>query len=183
MHWSVLKHNEWKGIVLKLFMTNIKHRWFHWPPCRWHTSPSWVILIFAINSCHNINSDIYSFTIYYWSVGWLVVLRINVDLAIFQPYLDLEAGDNQSLKIQVRRAGIEPGPLAPKAKSLTIRPPLLLIYYSIDIKFRIICDLFILKHHCSKEYTYYCYKFWCKSYKSLLSGYTWIYTTNMRGFF
>ena len=42
-------------------------------------------------------------------VGWLlVVLRINVDLAIFQPYLDLEAGDNQSLKIQVVRPGIEP---------------------------------------------------------------------------
>ena len=40
-------------------------------------------------------------------VGWLVVLRINVDLAIFQPYLDLEAGDNQSLKIQVARPGIE----------------------------------------------------------------------------
>ena len=40
-------------------------------------------------------------------VGWLVVL-INVDLAIFQPYLDLEAGDNQSLKIQVARRGIEP---------------------------------------------------------------------------
>ena len=36
-------------------------------------------------------------------VGWLVVLRINMDLAIFQPYLDLEAGDNQSLKIQVTR--------------------------------------------------------------------------------
>ena len=33
---------------------------------------------------------------------------INVDLAIFQPYLDLEAGDNQSLKIQVARPGIEP---------------------------------------------------------------------------
>ena len=33
---------------------------------------------------------------------------INVDLAIFQPYLDLEAGDNQSLKIQVARRGIEP---------------------------------------------------------------------------
>ena len=43
-----------------------------------------------------------------WTVvGWLVVLRINVDLAIFQPYLDLEAGDNQSLKIQVVRPGIE----------------------------------------------------------------------------
>ena len=41
-------------------------------------------------------------------IGWLVVLRINVDLAIFQPYLDLEAGDNQSLKIQVARRGIEP---------------------------------------------------------------------------
>ena len=40
--------------------------------------------------------------------GWLVVLRINVDLAIFQPYLDLEAGDNQSLKIQMARPGIEP---------------------------------------------------------------------------
>ena len=36
-------------------------------------------------------------------VGWLVVFRINVDLAIFQPYLDLDAGDNQSLKIQVAR--------------------------------------------------------------------------------
>ena len=41
-------------------------------------------------------------------VGWLVVLRINVDLAIFQPYLDLKAGDNQSLKIQVAKPGIEP---------------------------------------------------------------------------
>ena len=41
-------------------------------------------------------------------VGWLVVLRINVDLAIFQPYLDLEAGDNQSLKVQVAGPGIEP---------------------------------------------------------------------------
>ena len=38
-------------------------------------------------------------------VGWFL---INVDLAIFQPYLDLEAGDNQSLKIQVARPGIEP---------------------------------------------------------------------------
>ena len=28
--------------------------------------------------------------------------------SIFQPYVDLEAGDNQSLKIQVARPGIEP---------------------------------------------------------------------------
>ena len=40
-------------------------------------------------------------------VGWLV-LRINIHLAIFQPCLDLEAGDNQCLKIQVARPGIEP---------------------------------------------------------------------------
>ena len=39
---------------------------------------------------------------------WFVLFRIYVDLAVFQPYLDLEAGDNQSLKIQVARPGIEP---------------------------------------------------------------------------
>ena len=37
-----------------------------------------------------------------------LVIWIYVDLAVFQPYLDLEAGDNQSLKIQVARPGIEP---------------------------------------------------------------------------
>ena len=40
------------------------------------------------------------------TVGWLFL--INVDLAIFQPYLDLEAEDNQSLKIRVARPGIKP---------------------------------------------------------------------------
>ena len=35
-------------------------------------------------------------------VGWLVVLRIYVALAVFQPYRDLEAGDNQSLKFKWR---------------------------------------------------------------------------------
>ena len=50
----------------------------------------------------------------------LVVLRIYIASAVFQPYCDLEAGDNQSLKIQVARPGIEPpGPLALQAKSLT----------------------------------------------------------------
>ena len=47
-------------------------------------------------------------------VGWLVVLRINVDLAIFQPYLDLEAGE-------WRGRESNPGPFAPQAKSLTTR--------------------------------------------------------------
>ena len=36
---------------------------------------------------------------------WFVFFFFE-DLAIFQPYLDLEAGDNQSLKIQVARPGI-----------------------------------------------------------------------------
>ena len=51
-------------------------------------------------------------------VGWFVVLRINVDLAIFPPYLDLEAGDNQSLKIQVARPGIEPRSSCPASQEL-----------------------------------------------------------------
>ena len=42
--------------------------------------------------------------------------------------------DNQSLKIQVARPGIEPGPLAPKAKSLTTRPPLLHLKKKKDIE-------------------------------------------------
>ena len=69
--------------------------------------------------CRHINLHLYKFKFrledgslarnMFVTGGWLVVLRINVDLAIFQPYLDLEAGDNQSLKIQVARPGIEPG--------------------------------------------------------------------------
>ena len=46
--------------------------------------------------------------ILYSTCCWSVVLKINVDLAIVQQYLDLEAGDNQFLKIQVARPGIEP---------------------------------------------------------------------------
>ena len=58
-----------------------------------------------------------------WLVGWLVVLRIYVALAVFQSYLDLEAGDNQSLKFKWLGGELNPGPLAPQAKSLTTRPP------------------------------------------------------------
>ena len=39
--------------------------------------------------------------------NWLVVLRIYVASAVFQPYRDLEAGDIQSLEIRVARPGIE----------------------------------------------------------------------------
>ena len=63
-----------------------------------------------------------------YMVGWLVVLRIYVASGIFQPYRDLEAGDNQSLKFKCRSRESNPGPLAPQAKSLTTRPlPLPLI--------------------------------------------------------
>ena len=58
-------------------------------------------------------------------VGWLVVLRIYVALAVFQPYRDLEAGVNQSLKFKWRGGESNSGPLAPQAKSLTTRPLLL----------------------------------------------------------
>ena len=45
-------------------------------------------------------------------IGWLVVLRIHVTLAVFQPYRDLEAGDRQSLKFKWRGGESKPGPLA-----------------------------------------------------------------------
>ena len=77
----------------------------------------------------------YIFWLVGWLVGWLVVLRIYVALAVFQPYRDLEAGDNQSLKFKWRGRKSNSGPLAPQAKSLTTRPPPLpkyIIYDSIS---------------------------------------------------
>ena len=56
-------------------------------------------------------------------VGWLVVLRSYVALAVFQSYCDLEAGDKQSLKFKWRGGESNPGPLSPQGKSLTTRAP------------------------------------------------------------
>ena len=53
----------------------------------------------------------------------MVVLRICVASAVFQPYRDLKAEDNQSLKFEWRGRESNPGPFAPHAKSLTTRPP------------------------------------------------------------
>ena len=53
---------------------------------------------------------------------WVVVLRIYVAAVLFQPYHDLEAGDNQSLNFEWRGES-NPGTLAPQAKGLTTRPP------------------------------------------------------------
>ena len=80
-----------------------------------------------------IVNDIVTLTLLYqnsilWTwlaLSWLVVLRIYVASAVFQPYLDLETGDNQSLKFKWRGRESNPGTLAPQAKSLTTRPPLL----------------------------------------------------------
>ena len=68
----------------------------------WYIVPSG---LYNVTISKSICVDFVSF-IDYFSVGCLVVLRINVDF--IQPYLDLEAGYNQSLKIQVARWGIEP---------------------------------------------------------------------------
>ena len=54
---------------------------------------------------------------------WFGLLRIYVALAVFQPYRDLEAGDNQSLKIQVARRGIEPRTSCSASQELN-QPPL-----------------------------------------------------------
>ena len=43
-------------------------------------------------------------------------------LVVFQPYRDLEAGDNKSLKFKWRGVESNPGPLAPQAKNLATRP-------------------------------------------------------------
>ena len=51
-------------------------------------------------------------------------------LAVFQPYRDLEARDNQSLKFKWRGQESNPRPLALQAKSLTTRPPLLPFFYT-----------------------------------------------------
>ena len=48
---------------------------------------------------------------------YCIVLRVYVALGVFQPYRDLEAGDNQSLKFKWRAGESNPGPLAPQTKS------------------------------------------------------------------
>ena len=53
---------------------------------------------------------------------WLVVSGIYVASAVFQPYRNLKAGDNQSLEFKWRGRESNPRPLAPQAKSLTTRP-------------------------------------------------------------
>ena len=67
------------------------------------------IFIRVTLSCRNQNISSLNASKYIsYILVWFGLLRIYVALAVFQPYRDLEAGDNQSLKIQVARRGIEP---------------------------------------------------------------------------
>ena len=102
------------GAPLRFFKTIWCSRWFYPSP-----TPFEAVYCFICGGCCSIlyylscsRNVSYYLKVFFLVIGvrfgWLVVLRINVDLAIFQPYLDLEAGDNQSLKIQVARPGIEP---------------------------------------------------------------------------
>ena len=74
-------------------------------------------MVFVVISIRFWNRE----SIFAWMVGFWI---INVDLAIYQPYLDFEAGDNL-WKFKWRGWESNPGPLASRAKSLTTRPPLL----------------------------------------------------------
>ena len=59
----------------------------------------------AILNKNNVKQQSTSFRLNsLFAIGWLVVLRIYVALAVhvFQPYRDFEPGDNQSLKLKWR---------------------------------------------------------------------------------
>ena len=58
-------------------------------------------------------------------MAWLKVLNLRIKSFTSQPYRDLEAGDNQSLKSYRRDRESNPGSLAPQAKNLATTPPLL----------------------------------------------------------
>ena len=58
-----------------------------------------------------------------WLVGLVCCIEDLRRFSCISAYRDLEAGDNQSLKFKWRDRESNPGPLAPKAKSLTPRPP------------------------------------------------------------
>ena len=83
---------------------------------------------------------------------WLVALRIYVALAVFQPYRDLEAGDNQSLKFKWRGGELNPEPFARQAKSLTTRPPLLRLQNGTTDSSS---SSHILSYMCQCEHIYY----------------------------
>ena len=84
-------------------------------------------------------------------VGWLVVLRIYVASVVFQPYRDLEAGDNQSLKIQVARPGIESGHFVTQI----LDPPMTNMEH--------ITYTIIKRCTCSESHVYYVLTFQCKT--------------------
>ena len=106
----------WKYTVFRTFLTYML----------WHIELKFYIVM-TLFYCTTDQVRVSSIRLVGWLVGWLVVLRTCVALAVFQPYRDLEAGDNQCLKFKWRGGESNPGPLALQAKSLTTRPPPLLV--------------------------------------------------------
>ena len=90
-------------------------------------------------------------SINFGSFRWLVVLRIYVASAVFQPYRDLEAGDNQSQKIQVARPWIEWGHFLTQ-----ILDPLM-------TNMEHITYTFIKRRTCSESHVYYVLTVQCKT--------------------
>ena len=79
----------------------------------------------TFKSCYKMYLCLIFFCTFSSSVGWLAVLRIYVAFAIFHPYRDLEAGDNQSLKSL--RQDWESNPLLPLS-SVTDNASMSLMY-------------------------------------------------------
>ena len=82
----------------------------------------------VVHVWHSITITIDNAHGYVLLVGWLVALRIYVALAVFRPYRDFEAGDNQSLKFKWRDRESNPGPHAPQARRSTTRPPPMFLF-------------------------------------------------------
>ena len=82
-----------------MYVTNINHDLPNTKEYQKHGTPlsatSHVHPLFIVDNLKKFDD----YTSNFFSVAWLVVLRIYVPLAIFQQYCDLEAGDNRSLKL------------------------------------------------------------------------------------
>ena len=113
-------HNFWPWLwSLTYFWKNLTFTAIYWwlPPGERHCLLTTLICLIVIylwkeywkfvNTClQNLalllwaNANLKSNSVNWHGFGWLVVLRIYVALVVFQPYRDLEAGDNQSLKFK-----------------------------------------------------------------------------------
>ena len=153
MDWNCnfvsLIHHSFRLQLVFAFSVNIYNFWNFFVWRRISVLPE-----MSIRSLLLIKSDLK------WCIhlSWLLFLRINVDLAIFQPYLDLEAGDNQSLKIQVARPGIEPRSSCSASQELNhsaTAAPIHLsrsLYFSTTWWVSLLVDKWVPREHVAKSY-------------------------------